>query len=201
MSRVLLVRHGQSVWNAEGRWQGQADPALSEVGAAQARAAARHLDGVAAVATSDLARARTTAEILAAELDVGPVVVDTGLRERHVGAWQGLTREEIEDGWPGYLAARRWPEGWESDEAVLARALPALARLGALAAERGATVVAVSHGGLIRAVERRLTSSPRPVPNLGGRWIEVAPDGSLVAGDPAVLVDEDEAPVTVPRSL
>ncbi|HEX8581069.1 MAG TPA: histidine phosphatase family protein, partial [Acidimicrobiales bacterium] len=80
--RVLLVRHGQSVWNAEGRWQGQLDPPLSDVGAEQARAAAAHLDGVVAVATSDLDRARRTAEILAEALGVGPAIVEPGLRER-----------------------------------------------------------------------------------------------------------------------
>lgn len=199
--RVLLVRHGQSVWNAEGRWQGQLDPPLSDVGAEQARAAAAHLDGVVAVATSDLDRARRTAEILAEALGVGPAIVEPGLRERHAGEWQGLTRAEIEERYPGSLAARHWPVGWEDDRTVLARAVPALVGLARLAAERGGPVVAVSHAGLIRAVERRLGVPLAPLPNLGGLWIEVGEDGTLVAGDRAVLIDPGEAPVTVPRSL
>jgi broad specificity phosphatase PhoE len=201
MGRVLLVRHGQSVWNAEGRWQGQLDPPLSDVGAAQARAAAAHLDGVVAVASSDLQRARATADILADELGVGPALVDTGLRERNAGDWQGLTRAEIEDGWPGWLRTRRWPDGWEDDESVLARAVPALHRFGRLGDERGGVVVGVTHAGLIRAVERYLGSSPAPLPNLGGLWVEVGGDGSLGLAGRAVLIDPGEAPVTVPRSL
>lgn len=202
MTRLLLVRHGQSVWNAEGRWQGQADPPLSDIGAAQAAAAAGHLDGVGLVATSDLQRAVTTASIMAEELGVGPAVVEDGLRERSAGDWEGLTREEIDAGWPGWLAARRWPDGWEDDASVLARVLPAVDRLVGLAGERGTgTVVAVSHGGVIRTVERHLGTRPEPLPNLAGRWLEVDGHGGLRAGARVLLLGPADAPVTVPRSL
>lgn len=201
MSRVLLVRHGQSVWNAEGRWQGQLDPPLSDLGAAQAKAAAAHLDGVVAVATSDLQRARRTADILADELGIGPAVVELGLRERNAGAWEGLTRDEIEARYPGWLAARRWPEGWEDDGSVLDRAVPALHRLGAMADDRGGAVVGVTHAGLIRSVARHLSTRIGVLANLGGLWIDVGPDGTLSPGEQEVLLREDEAPVTAPRSL
>lgn len=201
MSRVLLVRHGQSVWNAEGRWQGQLDPPLSDLGAQQAKAAAAHLDGVVAVATSDLQRARRTAEILAAELGVGPAVVELGLRERCAGAWEGLTRDEIEERYPGWLAARRFPERWEDDDTVLERAVPALHRLGRLGGERGGDVVGVTHAGVIRTVARRLSTRIGVLANLGGLWVDVAPDGTIAAAGQEVLLREDEAPVTAPRSL
>src|ERR671917_2105987 len=104
-TRVLLVRHGQSEWNAVGRWQGQADPPLSDVGRQQARSAARSLGALDAIFASDLQRATETAMIIAAELGVGPVVVDPDLRERDAGEWSGLTRAEIEERYPGYLNA------------------------------------------------------------------------------------------------
>src|SRR3954452_11777953 len=81
MARLLLVRHGQSEWNAVGRWQGQADPPLTELGRAQARAAARAIGELDAVFSSDLRRARETAEVIAECIGVGPVISDAGLRE------------------------------------------------------------------------------------------------------------------------
>ena len=125
-TRVLLVRHGQSEWNAEGRWQGQADPPLTDLGRLQAREAAGALGTVDAVWASDLQRAVETAAIIADQLGVGPVVVDPDLRERDAGEFSGLTRPEIAARFPGYLDDGRRPPGWEPDEALLARALRAL---------------------------------------------------------------------------
>ena len=125
-TRVLLVRHGQSEWNADGRWQGQADPPLTDLGRLQAREAARALGAVDAVWASDLQRAVETATIIADDLGVGPVVLDPDLRERDAGEFSGLTRPEIADRFPGYLDDGRRPPGWEPDEALLARALRAL---------------------------------------------------------------------------
>src|SRR3954470_12262051 len=127
---LLLVRHGQSVWNADGRWQGQADPPLSALGEQQAVEAANRLDGIDAVWTSDLVRAARTADLLAHELGVD-VVVDARWRERHAGEWQGHTRAEIEWAWPGHLGDGRRPPGWESDAEVVGRALDACSTIGA----------------------------------------------------------------------
>ena len=102
-TRVLLVRHGQSEWNAEGRWQGQADPPLTDLGRLQAREAAGALGTVDAVWASDLQRAVETATVIADQLGVGPVVVDPDLRERDAGEFSGLTRPEIAARFPGYL--------------------------------------------------------------------------------------------------
>lgn len=182
---LLLVRHGQSTWNAEGRWQGHADPPLSETGLRQARAAAPALAGIDAVWCSDLVRARQTAEACAPPKTV--VDEDPRLRERDVGSWTGLTREEIEDRWPGWIADGRRPDGWEDDAVLAGRAWAALRSVAAtLGAGRRSLVV--SHGGVIRAVEARQGAPPRPVPNLGGVWLHAA-SGDLVLGDRVTLVD------------
>lgn len=205
---MLLVRHGQSEWNAVGRWQGQADPPLSDVGRRQARSAARSLGAVDAVFASDLQRATETAAIIAGELGVGPVVVDPDLRERDAGEWSGLTRAEIDDRYPGYLGAapgfgpghERRPPGWEADDSVRERALRALRRIAA--AVGGGDVLAVTHGGLIYVLEHHL-GHEGPVARLAngaGRWVVV--DGEAMAlGDRVLLVDDDEAPVTVPKAI
>ncbi len=208
VTRILLVRHGQSEWNALGRWQGQADPPLTDQGRHQAKVAASAFGAVDAVVASDLQRAQETALIIAASLGVGPVVVDERLRERHAGEWQGLTRDEIREQWPGYLhddradaglgprAEQRRPPGWEPDRSVLERALAAF---GAVASEVGAgDVVAVTHGALIYAVERHLGDSSGRIANLGGRWVE-AGAGELALGERVLLVDPGDA--TVPGQL
>lgn len=184
-TRVLLIRHAQSEWNAAGRWQGWADPPLSPAGVAAAAAAASDpvLDAVEAVASSDLHRAQATAELLAAGRGWSPPLVLRGLRERGAGDWTGLTRDEIEQRWPGAL--RHTPAvipGGEAVEAVTARAIAALHRL----AEHhpGRTVLAVSHGALIRAVAHHLDVRPEPVPNLAGLWIEFGA-GAICAGPAA----------------
>ncbi len=199
MSRILLVRHGQSTWNAAGRWQGRADPPLSELGERQAAAAAA-MPAVAPVShvwASPLTRARVTAEHVAVALGV-TVRVDERLAERDAGEWTGLTRDEIEAGWPGYLADRRRPPAFEADDELASRALEVLHEIAAHAA--GATVLAVSHGGLIRSVERALGADSPPVSNLGGREL-VGSAGGIVLGDRFLLVDAAAVEVTTPRQL
>jgi probable phosphoglycerate mutase len=198
-ARVLLVRHGQSTWNAEGRWQGQADPPLSELGERQALEAVPAVERLAPtrVLTSDLARALRTAELVAPPgmtPEHEPV-----WRERHAGEWSGLTRPEIEARFPGWLAARRSPPGFEGDDALLARTLPALAALVVgIGDGAGGVVLVVTHGGVIRTLERHLHATSEPVPNLGGRWFHSDGDG-IALGDRDVLVDPDS--VTVPDQI
>jgi probable phosphoglycerate mutase len=189
VARVLLVRHGESTWNSDLRWQGQADPPLSEVGRRQAHAVGA-LPAIATVWSSDLRRARGTAEVLAG---TGKTVrLDARLRERHVGSWTGLTRDEIERRYPGWLADGRRPAGWEDDEIVRARAWPAL-RAAAAAAGSGRAIV-VSHGGLIRAVVAALGATPWPVPHLGGVWL-VGDGERLDLGERVALLPRVEQPV------
>lgn len=184
VSRLLLVRHGQSTWNAQGRWQGQADPPLSEAGVAQASAAAKLLDhGIDVIWSSDLQRAHHTARILAAPRAL-TVVPDPRVRERDAGPWTGLTRDEIEAQFPGYLTARRRPPGFEADDALARRALDALREFAA--ALDGGTGLVVTHGGLILAVERHHGLERTPIANLEGRWLEWT-GSEFVVGSRAAL--------------
>ncbi len=193
VARILVVRHGQSTWNADGRWQGQEDPPLSSLGVRQAREAAARLGTFDVVAASPLERALSTATIIADELGIGPVVTDPHLMERHAGGFQGLTRPEIEERFPGYLADRRRPDDWEDDDAVTQRAVAALARIAVQAG--GGDALVVSHGGVIRCLEELLgVRRDHRLANLGGRWFEVGP-GALRAGDEVLLVDADHASV------
>lgn len=193
MARLLLVRHGQSTWNADGRWQGWADPPLTDLGRQQAKDAASRLGEVDLVVASDLARARETAEIIAAELGTGPVEVDDAYRERGAGDWTGLTRAEIDERYPGALAGGERPPGYERDDDVVARALPALLALEG----RGDTIVVVSHGGLIGAVERACGADHERIPNLGARAFRLE-QGRLTAEGPLLLVDPLDVTVTAP---
>jgi 2,3-bisphosphoglycerate-dependent phosphoglycerate mutase len=152
---ILLVRHGETEWNAAKRIQGQTNSSLTERGRAQANTLADELDGesIAAVYSSDLDRARETAEILAARLDL-PVVLDPALRERNFGSWEGKTVAELEEQWPGAWA--RWREGNEGEGdvedhlALAERVRDAIRRLAA--AHPGERILVVAHGGVIRVI-------------------------------------------------
>jgi broad specificity phosphatase PhoE len=202
-TRALVVRHGQSTWNALGRWQGHADPPLSRLGEEQAEAAADRVAGVVTgVYTSDLARARRTAQIVADRLST-PLWVDPRLRERQAGPWTGLTRDEIAAGWSGHLEGGRPPPGFEGDHELVARVLSALraicaGRTGSPPGVDGAAVLVVTHGGVVRVLERHLGGAAGLVPNLSGRWIELG-DGNLVLGDRVRLLEH--ATATAPEQV
>ncbi|MDA8324182.1 MAG: histidine phosphatase family protein [Actinomycetota bacterium] len=142
---MVLWRHGQTAFNAERRFQGQRDVPLNAVGRAQARRAARHLATLEPTElwSSDLSRAASTAGYLA-RLTGLEIRQDKDLRERHGGAWEGLTIEEIRERYPDDLAA--WePPGGETLETVAERTAAALARIAAGAAP-GSLVVVTGHG-------------------------------------------------------
>jgi probable phosphoglycerate mutase len=164
---LFLARHGETDWNAAGRWQGQTDVPLNPRGREQARDIAERLRGerVSSIAASDLLRARTTAEIVAGELGLAVSHVHAGLRERRFGSFEGLTREEVAarfpEAWARYLAdPGPAPPGGESRDALLARLAPALLE----AAERLAPpLLVVMHGGAMRAyLGEHLGAMPRP---------------------------------------
>ncbi len=193
---MLLVRHGQSEWNALGRWQGCADPALTELGRRQALHAAARVGAVDVIVASPLVRALETARLISGQIGVGPVVVDADLAERDAGEWEGLTRAEIEQQWPGYLATDRRPPGYEAHSVLMVRARAALDRIHA--AYEGADVLVVTHGGLIGAVERDAGLPWERMPNLGARRVRHHGD-RLAVGERIVLVDDDE--LTIPTQI
>lgn len=180
MRAVLLARHGQSVSNAIRRFQGVQDVPLSELGRRQAEALRLAVSGrrLAHVYASPLERARRTAEIAAAGLDVPFTVVDD-LRELSLGDWEGRTVEEIR-ALPGDPYAQ-WvrdpvacaPPGAEPLEAVQSRVLRAMAEIAA-AHPNGGEVLVVTHGGVIGAYLAHWLGLP-----LSSIWRLTLSNGSL----------------------
>lgn len=192
MTELLIVRHGQSEWNEAGRWQGQADPPLTRLGRGEAEAAGSALaSGVMGefetVWSSDLNRAFTTARLIADSLGVEIVSTHRGLRERSAGPWEGLTREDIEAGWPGYLDERRRPEGFEHDESLAQRAIAALDTIGGF----GRRAVVVAHGGVIRTLDRTLGLDGGSIVNLASRLLTLSDSGWKIADGPDLASGTD----------
>ena len=156
---LLLIRHGETAWNAESRIQGQLDVPLSNAGIWQAGRLAQRLAGerIDAIFASDLARAWLTAQPIGQSRQIDPVP-DLRLRERHFGIFQGHTLDEISTRWPSEFASWRerdpdWaiPEG-ESGQQFIDRVLHALDEI----AHRhsGQTVAVVAHGGVLDVAYR-----------------------------------------------
>ena len=161
-TRILAIRHGETAWNVDTRIQGQLDIPLNGTGRWQAGQLGRAVagEGLQAVYSSDLARARETAEAVGRGAGL-PLVLDTGLRERAFGVFQGHTFAEIEAAWPD--DALRWrkrdpafgPEGGETLTDFYARCVGAAARLAA--AHPGETIALVAHGGVMDCLYRAAT--------------------------------------------
>ncbi len=161
MKRILLIRHGQTDWNAEGRWQGHQDVPLNATGLAQAGALAEHLSQrpITAVYSSDLLRAHATAGLIAERFGL-TVKDDARWRELHLGVFQALTTTEITAQYPEEFRRMRdeymdfaVPQG-EARRDMQARAYAAY--LDILANEAGPEIVVVSHGGTIRMLLLKL---------------------------------------------
>lgn len=183
-TRLCVVRHGETDWNAGRRIQGQTDVPLSVRGHAQARATANALapEGFAALYSSDLIRARQTAEATAHLIHL-PVQQLTGLRERHCGTFQGLTYAEMAERDPDGHARYRArdphfaPAGGESLHALARRIEATFDTL--VERHPGKSVAVFTHGGVLdilyRRVSRQPLDTPRDftIPNCGINWIEV----------------------------
>lgn len=150
IKRVMFIRPGETDWNRIGRWQGQVAIPLNEHGRAQAgrlSAFVRNL-GLSAMYSSDLRRAKDTAGIICETLEFDPIY-DARLRERHMGAWQGLTFNEIREWYPDeYAKLRSDPEGYqipggESRKSVRKRVLAAFDAI--LNGENGENIAVLSH--------------------------------------------------------
>jgi len=173
---VYMTRHGETQWNFEGRWQGHTDVPLNENGRAQARAIAETLraSGLAGLVSSDLSRARETAEIVGSALGLAVAYADADLRERSFGIFEGLTRVECErlhpEAWRAWLEEQRPAQGVEPPSVVTARVTAAIRRAAERIARDGAPVLIVTHGGALRSVLREATGAPvGPIAN-GAIW-------------------------------
>lgn len=166
--RVVLLRHGRTSWNAQRRFQGQADPPLDEVGRAQAYEVAELIAALrpGVLVSSDAARAMQTAEIVG-EVARRHVVADARLRERGLGHWEGLTRDEVAQRYPDEYAdwaagrdvSRR---GGETREQVAVRAMAAFAELPDVA-----TIVLVTHSATAMALTNGLLGIAQALHPLG----------------------------------
>lgn len=179
---IYFVRHGQTIWNAEGRWQGWQDSPLTETGCKQAATATEALEGLGAthLFTSDAGRARQTAAIIAERIGLTPMPVSE-LRERFYGEYEGMTSAEIDARYPDtrYLAGRdlrdTWrPIGGETLVEVGTRVMSFVRKI----AEQlpGETVVAVTHAGVLRVLDGISSGS-----SLDDIWERVPPNCAIFA--------------------
>ena len=187
-TRLLVLRHGQSEWNAQGRWQGQADIALTPNGINQAHQAAKKIGKFDLIAASSLQRARRTAEIIAEAHGINDLVIDDRLKESFIGPWEGLTYAEIESAWPGYLESFKQPPDFEPNQNVVTRMTAAFIDIAAKC--RGGQALVISHSGVIRTIRRELKVADAKLENLGGCWFDVLPDGQITAGRIITMIDE-----------
>jgi broad specificity phosphatase PhoE len=190
VGELLVVRHGQSTWNACGTFTGQADPGLTDLGRRQAEVLASRCGGlgVGTLVTSDLARARSTGEVVAAVLGLAPPVELMDLRERWSRGLTGRSCEEIETTWPGTLAA--WREGrpvaapgpHEDFGHFTARVLRGLVE----AHRRGGRILVVAHAGVFVVLTGCFGGARAEVANAEGVVVDV--DGDRVRGVVGELV-------------
>lgn len=183
ITRICLIRHGETSWNAEHRLQGHQDIPLNATGEAQAKAAAfaLHEQPFAAIYSSDLARARVTAETIA-QASGQSVHIEPGLRERHFGTFQGLTRDEADRLYPGEYARLRMrepdahpPGGGESLLVFGMRVRNTLQSI--VSRHENESILLVSHGGCLDVIYRMVTGKPLdeprdfPLGNATVNWI------------------------------
>lgn len=164
VTTIILVRHGETDWNRDGIWQGHGDPPLNATGRAQAAATAERLARmpVDALYSSDLARAVETAAFLASATGVS-VTLDAGLREMDVGSWTGLGADEIR----ARFGDTPYHDG-ETRDAFDARAVSTLHRIAS--GHRAGRIVVVSHGGVVRALQRHALGEPLPLLGNGEQY-------------------------------
>ena len=174
--RLLLVRHGETPWNVTLQYQGQGKVPLNERGLEQARRCAERLTryGATALYSSDIVRAWQTAEVIGEALALKPIPMPE-LREIDVGQWEGHTPEELYRRFPDHMAEyRRDPArtvrlGGESYAQLQTRALVALNHIQERH-QQDAAIVAVSHGGTIRALLCHVIGLD--LGNFGRMWLD-----------------------------
>ena len=186
-TRICLIRHGETEWNAERRIQGQIDIGLNETGRRQALAAGRWLQmaGIDALYSSDLKRAWVTAQAIGTALALAPEAVPQ-MRERRYGIFEGLTYAEAQARYPdGYAAfeGRNAAYDFENGESLRDMYARVTGKLQELAAAHyGKNIAVVVHGGVLDIINRFVRGNPLEaprdflIPNAGISWI-AAVDG------------------------
>jgi probable phosphoglycerate mutase len=169
VTELIIIRHGQTVWNLQGRHQGHLDTDLSEFGIRQAQAIADRLSTVSfsALYSSDLKRAYHTAQYIAQKTN-HTILVDPRLRERNYGVFRGMTLKEIQEKYPQEFAFFQSgdpdyvvPEG-ESSRQKYDRTVQCMTEI--VTANLGRRVVIVTHGGILDAIFRYTTGLPLSIP-------------------------------------
>lgn len=175
--KVILLRHGQTEWNKQHKYQGHTDIDLNDFGREQAKKVADYLrdnEKIEAIYCSDLSRGRETAEIIARELQL-PIQTDLRWREICFGHWEGLTFNEVYEQYPQEFddwynnTLQMQISGGESFAELLERAQPALIEI---AERHNGTVLVVSHGGLIKMIVNQMDSG-------NGLWDTYLEPGSM----------------------
>ncbi|SFI97789.1 histidine phosphatase family protein [Thermoflavimicrobium dichotomicum] len=158
VTTVDLIRHGETIWNREKRFQGHTDIPLSEEGRKQAEGLAKYLvqERISAIYSSDLCRAFNTAQAIA-QVHSLPVKTSVYLRERHMGDWAGLTLDEVQNRYPDWeeVMIHGGVYGIEETKQMARRVMFELERL--VQKHRGEHICVVSHGGCIHAVLGEVT--------------------------------------------
>jgi len=203
VTRLFVIRHGETAWNLETRIQGHIDIPLNDKGRWQAERLALALqdEGIEAIYSSDLLRAQHTAEAIARATGL-PLTLDTALRERHFGRLEGKTQEEVAALWPE--EALRWrqrdpaygPEGGETLQDFYARCVDAITRLASQ--HPGQAIALVAHGGVLDCFYRAANRVPVEVPrswkvtNASINRLLYSPEGfSMVAWADDAHLDDD----------
>jgi probable phosphoglycerate mutase len=187
-TRLCVVRHGETAWNAEHRVQGQLDVPLNAIGLAQAAAAAKVLsqEKFDAIYSSDLSRARQTARPTANLLSL-EVLLEKGLRERHYGIFERLTYAEVKTRFPEDYArfeAREPDYAFQTGESLKDFSVRSIAVISKIAKEHeGQSVLVFTHGGVLDKLYRFVTGLPLSahrefgIPNAGLNRVELTPTG------------------------
>lgn len=175
MNRVYVARHGQSTWNRDGRWAGQANPPLTDLGRLQAKETSVSLSKFrfTCVGSSSLQRAKETASIMATEMNIALLEPLADLNERHYGEISGLTAQEIEETYPELMKAWKVGNpieipGGESWHEFVDRVFRGLRHLSTLQGN----ILVIAHIGVLRAIEYNLGETRRRHRNLDGMWVD-----------------------------
>ena len=174
-TKVIAVRHGETQWNLEGRFQGQLDSPLTKNGLSQAKAVAKTLSthNVSLIYSSDLGRALQTAEQISEATDID-ILTDNRLRERHFGIFQGMTESDMRASMPDEINNPKHrdpdyiiPEG-ESMRQASQRGVSCISEI--VQNHPGETIVVVTHGGILESFFRYVIGIPFEAPRMYKIW-------------------------------